>query len=443
MRQQPPIGYVHVWRPGVLALSSAAYSAAEASGSVTITVTRSGDTDGAVSCDYATSNGTATAGSDYTAASGTLNWANGEGGDKTFSITLIDDAAQEVDETVNITLSNPTGGAELGLASAVLTITSEDIETPAEILAVGTASGLTLYDMSDMSIFAPPGVVPADCYAVAFSPDKTIMAVGTTVSPYIKLYDCTTWQPIAGPATIPTGFVDSIAFNPAGTLMAVGFGGASTPRVRVYNTTTWAVVASPAPPSSQFTSAPTVAFSPDGTILTCATGLSDHLNTFNTTTWAAASEPSGGNEPGAGCVSLSYKADGTRLAVGIIGGALVYNTSTWAKVTIPDPPSNTAFAAAYSPNSSWLALGDDRTVPSVRTIGIYNGGTLARLADPAVIPPGYVNAMTFKPNSAVLAVGHETTPFITLYNTADWSKRANPATLPPSAAVALAIRIAP
>jgi len=41
-------------------------------------VTRSGATGGTTSIDYATSNGTATSGSDYTAASGTLSFAPGE-----------------------------------------------------------------------------------------------------------------------------------------------------------------------------------------------------------------------------------------------------------------------------------------------------------------------------------------------------------------------------
>lgn len=77
---------------------------------------------------YATSNGTATAGSDYTAMSGTLSWADGDTSNKTFYIPLLDDSSYEGDETVNLTLSNPTGLAILGSpSSAVLTITENDI----------------------------------------------------------------------------------------------------------------------------------------------------------------------------------------------------------------------------------------------------------------------------------------------------------------------------
>src|SRR5262249_15116671 len=85
-----------------------------------------GGSAGSVSVNYATSNGTATAGSDYTATSGTLIFGDGETS-KTFTIPITNDTAVESDETVNLTLSDPTGGASLGSpASAVLTIHSDD-----------------------------------------------------------------------------------------------------------------------------------------------------------------------------------------------------------------------------------------------------------------------------------------------------------------------------
>jgi hypothetical protein len=59
-----------------------------------------------VSVNYATADGTATAGSDYTANSGTLTFAPGETS-KTISISTIDDAIDEFDETFNVNLSNP------------------------------------------------------------------------------------------------------------------------------------------------------------------------------------------------------------------------------------------------------------------------------------------------------------------------------------------------
>ena len=121
--------------PGTLAFSAASYSIAESGGSASITLTRSGGTTGAVSVSYATSNGTAIAGSDYTTTTGTLNWADGDSASKTFAIPILNDLAHEPDETVTIALSNATGSATLGTASATLTIIDDD---PAFTLTVST-----------------------------------------------------------------------------------------------------------------------------------------------------------------------------------------------------------------------------------------------------------------------------------------------------------------
>jgi DNA-directed RNA polymerase specialized sigma24 family protein len=116
-------------QPGTLQFSNASYAVNENGGTATITVTRTGGTDGAVSVHYATSNGTATAGSDYTAASGTLNFGAGETS-KTFTIPIINDNLVEGDETVNLALTSPAGGASLGSqATATLTIHSDDVAT--------------------------------------------------------------------------------------------------------------------------------------------------------------------------------------------------------------------------------------------------------------------------------------------------------------------------
>ncbi|HEX7314291.1 MAG TPA: Calx-beta domain-containing protein [Pyrinomonadaceae bacterium] len=113
--------------PGTLQFSAPTYTVGEGGGSVLISVSRAGGDDGAVSINYATTTGgTATAGSDYVATSGTLNFADGET-TKTFGVTINDDTTDELDETVNLTLSTPGGGATLGSqTTAVLNITDND-----------------------------------------------------------------------------------------------------------------------------------------------------------------------------------------------------------------------------------------------------------------------------------------------------------------------------
>ncbi|MDH3815301.1 MAG: carboxypeptidase regulatory-like domain-containing protein, partial [Acidobacteriota bacterium] len=116
---------------GSMQFSLSAYTVAENGASATITVTRTGGDFGAASVNFTTSNGSATAGSDYTAATGTINFTDGDAVAKTFNVPITDDSTWEGDETVNLSLSTPVG-ATLGTpSSAVLTITEDDPTPPA------------------------------------------------------------------------------------------------------------------------------------------------------------------------------------------------------------------------------------------------------------------------------------------------------------------------
>jgi hypothetical protein len=101
------------------------YNVNEDSITATITVTLDFSTTLQVQVDYATSDGTAESGSDYTAVSDTLTFAPGEA-TKTFEVPIIDDLVSEPDETINLVLSSPTN-AVLGVPStALLTIIDDE-----------------------------------------------------------------------------------------------------------------------------------------------------------------------------------------------------------------------------------------------------------------------------------------------------------------------------
>jgi len=105
----------------------AAYSVNESDGTATIVVTRTrGLLHSAVTVDFATSDGTATADSDYGATSGTVSFAPGQIS-TFFTVPILEDGLIEGNETVYLTLSNQTGGARLGPRStAVLTIVDNE-----------------------------------------------------------------------------------------------------------------------------------------------------------------------------------------------------------------------------------------------------------------------------------------------------------------------------
>jgi CSLREA domain-containing protein len=112
--------------PGTFVFSSATYQTVESAGIVAVIVNRANGSTGAACVDYTTADGTATAGSDYTLASGTLCFADGET-TKTFDVTISDDTLAESPETINLTLWNSTNGSALGLQSAAtISIINDD-----------------------------------------------------------------------------------------------------------------------------------------------------------------------------------------------------------------------------------------------------------------------------------------------------------------------------
>ena len=72
-------------------------------------VTLSRAASGTLTVNYATSDGTATAGTDYTSTSGTLTFTAGESS-KTIEVTVLEDSHDEGEETLTLRLSDPSGG---------------------------------------------------------------------------------------------------------------------------------------------------------------------------------------------------------------------------------------------------------------------------------------------------------------------------------------------
>ena len=116
--------------PGSLQLSAADFSATEGGGPPAVLVRRVGGSDGGASVSFATVDGTATAGSDYTAQSSTLQWANGDAADKPITVPILDDAADEPAETFTIQLTNPMGAGSGTPMQATVTIAASDPTVP-------------------------------------------------------------------------------------------------------------------------------------------------------------------------------------------------------------------------------------------------------------------------------------------------------------------------
>ena len=121
--------------PGSAVLTVTGVSKREGgSGTATMTfsVVRSGETTTAVNVDFAVSDGTASAPTDYTAAPGNLAFAAGQT-EGTIDVTVLGDGTLEHNETLFLSLLNPSAGAAISTGQATGTIVNDDTRTTAVV----------------------------------------------------------------------------------------------------------------------------------------------------------------------------------------------------------------------------------------------------------------------------------------------------------------------
>lgn len=108
--------------PSVVGFTSASTAVNKRAGQVILTVRRTTGSVGTLSVNYATSAGTALAGTDFVATSGTLSWADGETSDKTITVTILNNASARTVRQFTVNLSAPTNGASLSVSSETVKI---------------------------------------------------------------------------------------------------------------------------------------------------------------------------------------------------------------------------------------------------------------------------------------------------------------------------------
>jgi hypothetical protein len=155
-----------------------------------MTVKRTGDITGTTTVSYATSDGTATAGSDYTATSGTLTFAPFET-EKSFNIAIRQDNIDEATESFKVTLSNASGGTSILIDPASANVTIEDDDLPPSVSInnvsvvegnAGTTEAQFLVSLSNPSAqTVSVNYVTVD--GTASSPGDYVAATGTLTFP--------------------------------------------------------------------------------------------------------------------------------------------------------------------------------------------------------------------------------------------------------------------
>jgi hypothetical protein len=120
---------INVLEGGTLQFSSSSYSVNEGSSSIIITVSRFNGSAGEARVDYSTSDGSATAGADYTASSGTLIFPAGVT-TQTFTVSILDDLLDETTEVIGLHLTNAAGAGSIGVPTDSQLLIIDDDPTP-------------------------------------------------------------------------------------------------------------------------------------------------------------------------------------------------------------------------------------------------------------------------------------------------------------------------
>lgn len=111
---------------------------------IDVFVSRTGGSQGAVSVNYSTTGSTATAGEDFVAAPGTINWADGDMESKAIRVEILRDGVAEDNEDLEIGLSSPTGGATISQSTFQLQITANGASSGGGATGGGAGGGGSL-----------------------------------------------------------------------------------------------------------------------------------------------------------------------------------------------------------------------------------------------------------------------------------------------------------
>ena len=180
-------------------LSASDISVAESAGLATVSVQLTGASALAASVDYATSDGTALAGADYTPASGTLQFPPGQT-TASFTVPLLDDAVAEGTETFSVAFANSVAAGaispvtvsitddEAGIAIAVADVTvaegnagTSDVQVPVTLTGASAATVSATYTVTGLEATAGDDFVAATG-TLTLAPGTTATSIGVAIN---------------------------------------------------------------------------------------------------------------------------------------------------------------------------------------------------------------------------------------------------------------------
>lgn len=248
--------------------------------------------------------------------------------------------------------------------------------------------------------------IGSDALAIAFSPDGTLLAVGTA-NDTVEIWNTSTWT-LAQTLTGHTASVVSLAFSPDGTLLASGSGDVSN-NIKIWNTTTWTNTQTLNSHTQQVNA---LAFSPDATLLASGSN-DDSVKIWNTTTWAVSQTLTGIN---ADVTSVAFNPAGTLLAsasAATSNNIKIWQVSDWSNTQTLNVHTARVNSVAFNPAGTLLASGSDDAL-----IKIWNT-TSWTVSQTLTASAGNVNAVAFKNDGKLLASAHGNNS-VQVWKTTSW-----------------------
>lgn len=183
-------------------------------GNLVFTVTKAGTATASHNVNYATANGTASSGLDYSATSGALTFAVADT-TKTITVATINDTAAESSETVLVNLSGATGGATISDAQGVGTITDNDTPTNLPPIANTDSATVEVCGMVSKNVVAndtdPDGNLPLQLTGIVSSTKGTATIESSTNVSYTAFG-------VMGTGVVKYTVTDSLGASSTGTL---------------------------------------------------------------------------------------------------------------------------------------------------------------------------------------------------------------------------------
>lgn len=159
------------WLPPIVSVEKS-----QSSVTLTAKLNRTSTSNGPVSVNYATADGTAIAPTNYTAQSGVLTWAGGDSVPKTITIPIVPNLPFSGVKTFTVTLSNPIGGAVLYVPTANVNIgAAGTVDTSFNADFVDNAVYQTVLQPDGKLLIAGAFSVPNNGFA-RFNADGTVDA---------------------------------------------------------------------------------------------------------------------------------------------------------------------------------------------------------------------------------------------------------------------------